>query len=167
MLTLREVGPGDWREARDLRLEMLADTPIAFIERLEDALALSDADWEARHARRLGADSIAFVVVDQDGRWRGHMAVRFEAADEPRAWLLAVWVHPQFRGPEIGAASVMLGAVRDWLTERGLAELWLEVHEANHRAIAFYERCGFEMTGQRRPYPLDPAADELEMRLGL
>ena len=41
----------------------------------------------------------------------------------------------------------------------------LEVHEDNASARAFYRRRGFTETGQRKPYPLDPSADELVMAL--
>lgn len=167
MLTVRVVGPGDWKESRDLRLEMLEDAPTAFVEPLASARALSDADWRGRHARHMESGARSVVVVDDLGVWRGHMAVQVDPSDPRCAWLLAVWVHPQFRGGELGAAPMMLGSLLEWLRERRIGELHLEVHEDNARAIAFYVRAGFELTGGRRPYPLDPSGDELEMRLSL
>ena len=167
MWTIRFQTREDWREARDLRLTMLADTPIAFIEPLGEAQARSDDEWKSRHESHLGADSAAVAAIDEAGRWRGQMAVRIGDAPERRAWLLAVWVHPDFRGRELGLARRMLAQIEAWVRREGLHELWLEVHEDNARAIAFYEREGFARTGGRRPYPLDPSTDELEMRRAL
>ena len=48
-----------------------------------------------------------------------------------------------------------------------LRDLRLEVHEDNGPARAAYARLGFADTGVRRPYPLDPTGDELEMALDL
>ena len=36
-VVVRQVRPQDWEQLRSLRLEMLADTPLAYLERLEDA----------------------------------------------------------------------------------------------------------------------------------
>ncbi len=52
----------------------------------------------------------------------------------------------------------------DW---PALRDLRLEVHEDNGPARAAYARLGFAGTGVRRPYPLDPGGDELEMVLEL
>jgi ribosomal protein S18 acetylase RimI-like enzyme len=54
-----------------------------------------------------------------------------------------------------------------WAREQGMAELRLEVHEDNPRAAAAYRKIGFVETGRRRPYPLDPSGEELEMALPL
>ncbi len=40
----------EWREARELRLRALRDTPLAFLQTLEGALALSDDEWRDRVA---------------------------------------------------------------------------------------------------------------------
>ncbi len=166
-LTLHIQQPAEWRQARDIRIAMLADTPVAYLDTLQDALERSDAEWERRYRVRLGPGWRAVAVVDEEGVWRGQMIVHVEAGKSPRPWLLAVWVHPDFRGHRFGAASMMLDELVAWLREQGLGELWLEVHESNQRAIGFYRRYGFVATGQRRPYPLDATTMELEMRLDL
>ncbi len=42
------VRPQDWAAWRAIRLEALADTPLAFQERHADALAKTDAQWQER-----------------------------------------------------------------------------------------------------------------------
>ena len=60
-------------------------------------------------------------------------------------------------------ADALLDGVERWARRGGLTELWLEVHEANPRAQAFYRRRGYALTGDTRPYDLDPSGNELEM----
>lgn len=42
---VREMGPEDWVSHRDLRLEMLQDSPTAFWATLDDAHLLTEAEW--------------------------------------------------------------------------------------------------------------------------
>lgn len=41
--------------------------------------------------------------------------------------------------------------------------LYLHVHEENPRALAFYERSGYRLTGKVEQYALNPRQRELEM----
>jgi hypothetical protein len=50
-VTVRRARRADWPELKVLRLEALADTPIGFLETLEEAQALDDAAWKARETR--------------------------------------------------------------------------------------------------------------------
>ncbi|MGJ8722392.1 MAG: GNAT family N-acetyltransferase, partial [Salinibacterium amurskyense] len=49
--TIRRTTVDDWREVRTLRLEMLADTPMGFAERLDSARTATEADWRSRALR--------------------------------------------------------------------------------------------------------------------
>jgi len=161
---IRTAEPDEWKQARDLRLEMLADTPEAYLEPLEEARALADEDWQARLGNQLAVPdrSITVVAVDASGRWRGQMVTMLDTfSGPPRMWLGAVFLSPQLRGS--GAAAGMLRQIEQWTRERSHDQLWLEVHELNARAIGFYRRHGFVETGKRRPYPLDRSHDEVEM----
>lgn len=51
-----------------------------------------------------------------------------------------------------GHGSALLEVVQAHATQRGLASLWLEVRESNHRARALYCRRGFAQVGLRRAY---------------
>jgi len=155
---LRSPDEEDWREVRDLRLEMLADTPIAYLETLATARKHDEAYWR-RRARPRGDGSISVVAVHEDGRWIGTMA-GVPGATGPM--LVGVYVAPGFRGRRAGVTDALLGAVEDWA--RGFSEvLRLEVNELNTRARAAYEARGFVLTGATSPYPLDPPSLELEM----
>ncbi|HVM26080.1 MAG TPA: GNAT family N-acetyltransferase [Mycobacteriales bacterium] len=161
-LDLRRVTTADWRAVRHLRLAALADLPMAYCERWSDAAALDDEAWRSRAARGAeGGDS--FQVMAFDGA--RPVATATSYVDDAGAHLVSVHVAPDRRGA--GLLERLVDAVVGWASGQGAEVLLLEVHEQNHRARAAYRRLGFTETGSRRPYPLDPAADELEMALRL
>lgn len=159
-LTIRTTSEDDWRQVRELRLEMLRDTPIAFGETLEHALTVPEATWRLRGARGTTPGQTSIVAIDGE-RWVGHMGGYVpDAASGPL--LVGVYVSPAYRGEARGVSRRLLEAVEAWALEHGDA-LRLEVHEQNPRAIAFYEKLGFSLTGHSRAYELEPGGLELEM----
>lgn len=48
-----------------------------------------------------------------------------------------------------GAGKLMIRAVRDWARELGAAQLYLYALEGNWRAMAFYERQGWQWAGTK------------------
>ena len=72
--------------------------------------------------------------------------------------LLNITVAPDWQGRGLGTG--LLDAVEALGCERGLAKLWLEVRESNHRARALYRRRGFAEVALRRGYY--PAAGRRE-----
>jgi ribosomal protein S18 acetylase RimI-like enzyme len=160
--TVRPTFEGDWREVRALRLEMLQDTPLAFLETVEAAREHPDEFWRGRARSGSSREVITLAAIRDDGRWVGTMTGRiFLGIQDP--YLLAVYVAPDVRGPASGVADALLGGIEDWARGQGTG-LLLDVHEDNSRARAFYERRGFVETGRTKPYPLDPRRLELEMR---
>ena len=156
-VTVRPVVEADWMRFKALRLEMLEDTPIAYLETLERARSHPDGHWRRLAAARPGA--VRLVAQTPEGRWVGTMGGVL-AGGGPT--LVAVYVSPSARGRGRGVADALLDAVEAWAATHG-DTLRLEVHEANARARAFYEARGFVQTGRTIPYPLPPAALELEM----
>lgn len=141
---------------------MLADTPHAFGDRLADVRGWDDERWRNRLASHLLPDSMVVVAVDDGERWVGQMSAReYRNYDPARAWLLGVYLSPDHRGA--GRAEALLASVEEWVTGRGLGELYLDVHERSTAARAFYERLGFAYTGHTQPYPLEPSEIEYEM----
>jgi GNAT superfamily N-acetyltransferase len=154
--------PDQWRELRALRLEMLADSPLAYVESLEAAQRLRDEEWQERARRYTAAPSLNLVAAEPDGRWVGTMSGYVdESAGRP--WLVAVYVAPDHRGRSHGVADALLDGIEDWARGHGHPQLWLEVHEDNPGAHRFYLRRGYEFTGVTRPYDLDPTTREREM----
>lgn len=162
-VTIVSPTEADWRSVRDLRLEMLRDTPIAFMETVEAAEAHSEETWRMRANRGNTPDSVQLVAVDASGRWVGTMSGFVDRLDIGGALLAGVFVSPSARGRQSGVADALLDAVEDWARGQGTT-LTLNVHEDNEHAIAFYRRRGYDLTGRTIPYNLDPTRNELEMR---
>ncbi|WP_375406878.1 GNAT family N-acetyltransferase [uncultured Amnibacterium sp.] len=157
--TVREVEERDWVRLRALRLEMLADTPIAYLEKLETALQHTVSHWQ--RSARGRPTGIKLVAEQEDGRWIGTMG---GIIAEGVPTLVAVYVAPDVRGAGTGVTDALLAGIERWAAqqERG-DQLRLEVNELNGRAIEAYRRRGFVPTGRTAPYPLDPPSLELEM----
>ena len=159
---MRPARLDEWQQSRALRLEMLADTPHSFGDRLSDVLGWDDERWRTRHQSHLLPDSAAFVAVGSDGRWVGQMEAReFHNHAPPRVWLMGVYVTPNHRGN--GTSLALLRAVEAWTLRRGFNHLHLDVHEDAHAARQFYERQSFAATGNTSPYPLDTTTTQIEM----
>lgn len=165
-VTITTPTPSDWERVRDLRLEMLRDTPIAFMETVERAEANSEAEWRMRANRGSTPDSVQLVAVDASGAWVGTMSGFVDRAETGGPLLVGVYVSPGFRGSDAGVTDALLDAVEEWA--RSLSDaLTLHVHEDNSRAIAYYRRRGYTPTGHTVPYNLDPSKNEIEMRRAL
>ncbi|MFD4422311.1 GNAT family N-acetyltransferase [Agromyces sp. NPDC058484] len=159
-LMIRTTNEEDWREVRTLRLEMLRDTPLAYAETIEHALLVDETGWRLRAARGTTPGQTSVVAIDGQ-RWIGHMGGYIpDAATGPL--LVGVYVTPDYRGETAGVTRLLLDEVEKW-ARRHSDTLRLEVHEANPRALRFYEKLGFTMTGRSREYELEPGGLELEM----
>jgi GNAT superfamily N-acetyltransferase len=154
----------DWRAYRSLRLEMLVDTPIAFLETVDQAHAHPDDYWRTRTANRSDTSRL-FGAVAGDGSWLGTMG-GFHPPGVRHPLLVGVYVTPAFRGRGNGVSDALLTSVVEWAGARA-DRLLLHVHEQNEPAIRYYRRHGFEPTGVTVPYSLDPSSLEVEMALPL
>ena len=166
MPSLRRLQPEDWPLLKAVRLEMLADTPMAYVESLQAARRQTDAQWHER-ASAMSADDSVTLIADEGGRGsriRALMRVVVKHPQDPgralQAMLISVYVAPEYRG--LGLADQLLKECCEAAEiDLGAHSLELGVHEDNGRALAFYTRHGFQLTGESKPYPLDP--DKLEL----
>ena len=157
---IRRTTEDDWQNVRALRLAMLADTPIAFAETLDDALGHDEPEWRMRGRRGTAEHGIALAAVDASGRWIGGMGAF--STDQTGPLLVGVYVTPEHRGREAGVTDALLAVIEDWARGEGDV-LTLHVHEDNLHARAAYERRGFTLTGDAHPYNLDATRNELVM----
>src|SRR5205807_820604 len=75
--------------------------------------------------------------------------------------LVSMWVAPTHRGG--GVAGELLDAALAWAKGAGARTVALWVTRGNDRALRFYERAGFSVTGDVQPLPSDPCKDEIRM----
>jgi RimJ/RimL family protein N-acetyltransferase len=158
---VRPIVEDDWENYRDLRLEMLLDTPIAYTVRFDVASNYTESEWRERASRGSSGASILVAAINSDGRWVGSMGGYVDQRMGGPV-LFGVYVAPAARGRAAGVTDALLAAVEDWARPKS-SMFRLEVHEDNGRARAAYARRGFVETGHRRPYDLDPTRSEIEM----
>ncbi len=159
---VHRVTPADAARMRALRLEMLADSPLAFLETLAQAAARPHADYRRRIVQASAGPMLAQFVADPGGRLIGHAGGTVMAEHPGTTVVFAVYVTPDRRGS--GVLDELVEAVADWSRSVGRTELMLEVVVGNDRAVRAYERLGFTDTGVRVPHPVHPTLTELQMR---
>ena len=160
--TVHRVTPGDAARMRALRLEMLADSPLAFLETVAQAAARSHEDYRRRITPASTGRTLAQFVADPGGRLIGHAGGTVLAEDPLTTVVFAVYVTPAHRGTAV--LESLVEAVAGWSRAAGRQELMLEVVVGNDRAVRAYEKLGFTATGVRVPHPVIPAMTEMQMR---
>ncbi len=159
---VRRIRPADAARMRALRLEMLADAPLAFLETIADAAARPHGEFAARVAGTSSGSRMAQFVADPGGRLVGHAGGTVTPEEPGLTVVYAVYVTPSWRGS--GLLADLVDAVAAWSRACGRPELMLEVVVGNDRAYRAYQRLGFVDTGVRVRHPTIPALTELQMR---
>ena len=161
---IRRIRADESVPLRALRLQALADAPMAFGSTLAREEAFTDQIWRerARHGAA-GEDRVTFVAEAGD-RWVGlATGIKETSGDPPRERfaLVGMFVVPGARGQGVGSALVE--AVTDWARDRGAPRVYLGVTLTNWSAIRLYQRCGFRPTGDRQPLDHTPTVLEMEL----
>ena len=157
MVTVCEVGPGDWEELRDVRLAALREAPYAFGSTYAREAPFTREQWLGRLER---SDAVTFFARLPDHAEPAGLGGALE--EDGVVEVVSMWVRPSARGHGVGAALV--GAAADWAKARDHDTLYLWVTETNTPARVLYERCGFTPTGEHQPLPSDPSQTEIQMR---
>ena len=108
---------------------------------------------EEQHAHRIEemarSDSGSMFVCESDGGIIGMVFGNRGIARRTRHSLhVVIGVLQESVGRGVGRA--LLEALEAWARSRGVHRLELTVDASNHRAIALYEKCGFEREGLKR-----------------
>jgi len=160
-VTIRRVTAEDGGRSRALRLEMLADAPLAFITTLAQAAETPHAEFAHRCANAASGEEIAQFVADAGRRLVGQ-AIGMSAPGAPgRTLLVAVYVSPSYRGT--GLLAALVDTVGAWSRECGRDILDLEVVTGNTRAVRAYAKLGFQPVGATVPHPTIPELCEQRM----
>jgi ribosomal protein S18 acetylase RimI-like enzyme len=157
-VTVRRVRPSDAARVRALRLEMLADSPLAFLESLADAAARPHAEFAALIAGTSVGHLQARFIAERDGRLIGHAGGISWPEDSRTTVVFAVYITPEDRGS--GVLEMLVDAVAAWSRAAGRPRLLLEIVTGNDRALRAYRRLGFELSGERVPHPTVPVLTE-------
>ena len=132
---------------------------VAALER-----AIFGDPWSKRSLGEiLGLEHVrGFVLDDKAGELTGY-AFCSAVADEGEILNLAVAPERRRRG----LGKRLLAACLEWLSERGVAKVYLEVRRSNEAAIAMYAEEGFGTLGVRPNYYRKPTEDAVLMGLDL
>lgn len=163
---VRRIQANEWREYRELRLEALKDSPLAFVEQYDESLAQPGSFWQDRVRRAATSETVSMFVAVSGETFVGKATclIEPEVVDHVSAHIVGVYVTPPFRGRDRGvAASVVTAAIRWAREDAGADRVRLFVLDANDRARAFYRQLGFVLTGATMAYPPDPSYVEQEM----
>jgi aminoglycoside 6'-N-acetyltransferase len=113
-------------------------------------------DWPAELVRDMPWREL--LIIEEDARPIGFLQLvdanqeesHYWGDIEPGTWALDIWIgSPDDRGRGLGAAAMGL-ALRRIVDQHGADSVVIDPAVDNHRAIAFYERLGFERVGVRR-----------------
>jgi len=114
-------------------------------------------------------DSVLLRVIADGNMTAGFVAGRIVPAAEPEAghdaeiYNIAVAESLQKQG----LGQLLFDAFAAKCRDREARNIWLEVRESNRRAIAFYEKNGFEPVETRKHFYNDPREHAILMKLAL
>ena len=141
-VSIRRITPREWTELRDVRLRSLLDSPGAFGQSYDEAIAMPDDEWKSiARASSRGDRRTWFLGRDESGRVVGVVQARRRPPAD--CLLFSMWVAPESRRLGVGAALV--DTVSDWGRSWGAQRVILWVIGTNEGAFRFYERIGFRL----------------------
>ncbi len=149
---IRPVTAGDALALRELRLRALSDAPHAFASSVAEEAAFPAERWSAL-AGQPAAEGVVCVAI-AGTRWLGMAAGRWFDQPAGIAHLWGMWVDPAARRGGLGERLV--AAVGDWAAGYDARLLRLGVMADLAGLVRFYERLGFERTGETRTLTGDP-----------
>lgn len=142
---IREASIDDAEELREYAIRLFAERLPGIYERPKPTL---DEELEFIRAHT-DAPRSTMLVATVDGRIAGLLGfLARQLPQEQHVGALGLSVDQQYRGRGLGSA--LLTALLEWAPRNGITRVELEAFEANPRAIALYERWGFEREGRRR-----------------
>jgi ribosomal protein S18 acetylase RimI-like enzyme len=160
---IRRTNATDGALLRDLRIAALTEAPYAFGAKLSDVMAEPLDAFQTTASRHASSDiSTSFIAFAGDIAI-GTVGAFVEQQAPYRAFICALWLHPEKRGSSI--ASELVGTACSWLRQRSGPEVFAWIADANARTLTFYRRLGFSATSDRQPLPSNP--DEYEILLCL
>ena len=143
--TIRQATPADALSYRELRLEALQDSPIAFSADYQQNLNQPAEYWKNRLT--MEEDEAAIFLAEHQGKLIGITGIARGNSPKTRhsAWIWGVYVTPEWRGLRV--AEELINSCFAWAKARKIIVVKLGVAATNTSAIRCYERCGFSTYG--------------------
>lgn len=162
---IRRVTPADAAQLKSIRLRAVRHDPDAFESTVASQEAQPDEAWHAwAGASSSGNDQVLFFA--QRGLDVVGLVGAFRSDAEPRRMMLiTMWVEPSARRG--GVATALVRAVVRWAAAADADEVSLWVVDGNEGAVATYRQCGFEFSGDSKPFAGRPGQIEHRMTLAV
>lgn len=153
--SIRVVEPEDASVVGNVIIAMLADSPFAFGESLEEAQNRTDREWQTLVANLITPGlRTAFLASDRIGACGLVCAdSSFPEAPLDTVVISRLWVAPRQRGTGLGKR--LMAAATEWAQQKHAGLVALGVTEMNTQAIGFYKHLGYSDSGVRVPWPPD------------
>lgn len=117
---------------------------------------------------RTSADELSALIADPDrvillARRNDRLigCVQVARAGPDRAYLGMLTVDPALQASGLGR-HILAAAEREAVARFAARRMEMTVIHRRAELIAWYERRGYALTGERRPFPVDPPRPELE-----
>jgi RimJ/RimL family protein N-acetyltransferase len=143
-VTVREGIFSDASQFRELRLDALQNSPIAFSADLQLNLNHPISFWEDR----LNFNEHSMIFFAEHGNnliGMTGISQREPPKTKHGADIFSVYTRPEWRGLHI--AEMLIKACVHWAQARNVNILRLGVTATNSSAVRLYERCGFKIYG--------------------
>ena len=144
-IVIREANAADATRFRELRLEALENSPIAFSADYQKNFNHPLKYWEELLTSQ--PDESTMFIGEHKENLIGMTGVMRSNSPKTRhtVWIWGVYVTPGWRGNHI--AEELVKSCLAWAKDRKVALAKLGVATVNQPAIHCYERCGFQTYG--------------------
>jgi GNAT superfamily N-acetyltransferase len=160
-VTIRRVTERDAGAVRALRIEMLADSPLAFVTTLAEVAEHKHDEYVGRCVRAATGHQHAQYVAQADRLLVGQIGAYAHPADPDTTMLASIYVSPSHRGN--GTLGALFKTAAAWSRDSGRSRLELEVVTTNERAVRAYQKLGFVPVGETMQHPTIPTMREQRM----
>lgn len=164
-MTIRRGEPRDAAVLADLARTTFYDTFAATNDATDMALHLQRSYGVAQQTAELQDPDITTLLVERDAAAIAYAQIRDNHVPDcvtgpAPVELWRFYVHRDWHGG--GVAQALMDRVKAEARQRGAQTLWLGVWEHNHRARAFYAKCGFADVGEHIfQFGTDPQTDRV------
>jgi len=144
-ILIREANAADAIRFRELRLEALQNSPIAFSADYQKNSNHPQKYWEDLLTSQI--DESTIFIGEHENKLIGMTGVMRSNSPKTRhaVWIWGVYVTPEWRSLRI--AEELITSCLKWARERHAVLAKLGVAVVNKQAIRCYERCGFKTYG--------------------